>query len=164
MPSVDVVEVRGKHLRNNTQIWCFPWHRSIKKARKSCCEEEALRKGNGVIPSRSTHQRFDGHELDQDVKGWARRVLEGVANSVANDGSLVAVAALAPKLAGMGASTGLGGGGRPGQETMRCFSPYLLQRFPARNRAQNLASAHLDVFLDVVPGASYTHKQGGGNG
>lgn len=34
------------------------------------------------------HQRLDGHELDEDVEGGARGVLERVAHGVADDGGL----------------------------------------------------------------------------
>lgn len=37
------------------------------------------------------HKGLHGHELDEDVEGWARGVLQGVTDGVADNGSLVAV-------------------------------------------------------------------------
>ena len=36
---------------------------------------------------RSKDERADGRELDKDVDGWARGILEGISNSVTNDSS-----------------------------------------------------------------------------
>ena len=53
------------------------------------------------------HERLDGHELDQDVVGRPGRVLQRVADGVANDGRPVALGALAAKRAGVLARAGL---------------------------------------------------------
>jgi hypothetical protein len=37
------------------------------------------------------HERLHSHELDEDVEGWARGVLQGVTDGVADHSSLVAV-------------------------------------------------------------------------
>lgn len=46
---------------------------------------------------RGKDERLDSHQLDEDVEGWTRRVLEGVTDGVANHGSLVAIGSLGPK-------------------------------------------------------------------
>lgn len=37
------------------------------------------------------YEGLDGHELDQDVEGWTGRVLERIADGVADHGRLVGV-------------------------------------------------------------------------
>ena len=37
------------------------------------------------------HKRLHGHELDEDVEGWAGGVLQGVTDGVTNHSSLMAV-------------------------------------------------------------------------
>ena len=54
-----------------------------------------------------THQRLDGHQLDQDVVGGARCVLQRVADCVADDGGMVALGALATQRACVLASASL---------------------------------------------------------
>lgn len=50
----------------------------------------------------NSHKGLDGHQLDQNVQGRAGGVLQGVADGVTNNGGLVAVAALAAQLTGVG--------------------------------------------------------------
>lgn len=54
-----------------------------------------------------THQRLDGHQLDQDVVGGARRVLQRVADCVADDRGMVAFGALATQRTRVLAGAGL---------------------------------------------------------
>jgi hypothetical protein len=56
---------------------------------------------------RATHQRLDGHQLDQDVVGRSRCVLQRVTDCVADDGSMVALRALSAQRARVLTSTGL---------------------------------------------------------
>ena len=62
------------------------------------CSLEVLEQQASVRgKERRKHKGLDGHELDEAVEGWARRVLEGVSNGVTNHGGLVAVRPLGAK-------------------------------------------------------------------
>lgn len=69
--------------------------------------ESALTVGGVGLEERCKHQGLHSHQLDEDVQGWARCVLEGVSHSVTNDGGLVCVRALASQGARMLCGLGL---------------------------------------------------------
>jgi hypothetical protein len=71
-------------------------------------EDQAL-SASDVDEERRKHQGLHCHQLHQNVQGGAAGVLQGVTHGVTNDGSLVAVAALATKLASVLGSTSLQG-------------------------------------------------------
>lgn len=64
-------------------------------------QNRALTSGGVGLEERRKDQGLHGHELDENVEGWAGGVLQRVTNSVTNDSGLVRVGALASQGAGV---------------------------------------------------------------